>query len=85
MQPDILVLDEPTTFLDPPGQRALTDLLRGLPQSKLVVTHDVEFARSLATRAVFFDKGRIVGNGPTGRIIEQFRWDQNPARQTTGR
>ena len=85
MQPDILVLDEPTTFLDPPGQRALTDLLRGLPQSKLVVTHDVEFARSLATRAVFFDKGRIIGNGPTGRIIEQFHWDQNPATQATGR
>src|SRR5260370_15222821 len=85
MQPDILVLDEPTTFLDPPGQRALTDLLRGLPQSKLIVTHDVEFARSLATRAVFFDRGRIVGNGPTGRIIEQFHWDQNPARQATSR
>jgi ABC-type cobalt transport system, ATPase component len=85
MQPEILVLDEPTTFLDPPGQRALTDLLRGLPQSKLVVTHDVEFARSLATRAVFFDKGRIIGNGPTGRIIEQFHWDQNPATHATGR
>jgi cobalt/nickel transport system ATP-binding protein len=85
MQPDILVLDEPTTFLDPPGQRALTDLLRSLPQSKLVVTHDVEFARSLATRAVFFERGRIAGNGPANRIIEQFHWDQNPATQATGR
>ncbi len=54
MDPEVLVLDEPTTFLDPPGQRALTALLRDLPQSKLIVTHDVEFARSLASRAVFF-------------------------------
>jgi len=76
MAPEILVLDEPTTFLDPPGQRVLTALLRELPQSKLIVTHDVEFARSLATRAVFFEKGRIVGEGPAGRIIEQFQWDQ---------
>ena len=74
MDPEVLVLDEPTTFLDPPGQRALTALLRDLPQSKLIVTHDVEFARSLASRAVFFEKGRIVGDGPTDRIIEQFRW-----------
>ena len=85
MQPDVLVLDEPTTFLDPPGQRALTALLRSLPQSKLVVTHDVEFARSLATRAVFFDKGRIIGNGPADRIIEQFNWDQKHATQVSGR
>jgi cobalt/nickel transport system ATP-binding protein len=85
MQPDVLVLDEPTTFLDPPGQRALTALLRSLPQSKLVVTHDVEFARSLATRAVFFDKGRIIGNGPADRIIEQFNWDQKHATRVSGR
>jgi cobalt/nickel transport system ATP-binding protein len=76
MDPEILVLDEPTTFLDPPGQRALTTLLRELPQSKLIVTHDVEFARSLATRAVFFEKGRITGEGTADRIIEQFQWDQ---------
>ena len=76
MAPEILVLDEPTTFLDPPGQRALTTLLRELPQSKLIVTHDVEFARSLATRAVFFQKGRIAGEGAADRIIEQFQWER---------
>jgi cobalt/nickel transport system ATP-binding protein len=85
MQPDVLVLDEPTTFLDPPGQHSLTKLLQGLPQSKLVVTHDVEFARSLATRAVFFEKGRIVGNGPADRIIEQYHWDQKRTTQVGGR
>jgi cobalt/nickel transport system ATP-binding protein len=85
MEPKVLVLDEPTTFLDPPGQRALTALLRELPQSKLVVTHDIQFARSLATRAVFFEKGRIIGDGPADRIIEQFHWDQKSTTGVSGR
>jgi cobalt/nickel transport system ATP-binding protein len=76
MEPEILILDEPTTFLDPPGQRALTKLLRELPQAKLIVTHDVELARSLAPKAVFFVKGRIAGAGATERVIEQFQWSQ---------
>jgi cobalt/nickel transport system ATP-binding protein len=82
MEPEVLVLDEPTTFLDPPGQRSLTALLRELPQSKLIVTHDPEFARALAARAVFFEKGRIAGHGPTGLVIEQFRWTQEEYNKT---
>jgi cobalt/nickel transport system ATP-binding protein len=74
MQPEILVLDEPTTFLDPPGQRELAKLLGGLPQAKLLVTHDVEFARALATRAVFFDRGRVAGEGSVEEIIQRFDW-----------
>jgi cobalt/nickel transport system ATP-binding protein len=74
MEPEILVLDEPTTFLDPPGQRELAKLLRGLPQAKLLVTHDVEFARSLATRAVFFERGRVAGEGSVDEIIRRFDW-----------
>src|ERR1019366_950698 len=38
VEPDILVLDEPTTFLDPPGQRALAQLLSALPQAKILIT-----------------------------------------------
>ena len=75
MQPDILVLDEPTTFLDPPGWRDLVRLLRGLPQAKLLITHDLAFARALATRAVFFEKGRIAGEGSVADVARQFGWD----------
>lgn len=75
MQPDILVLDEPTTFLDPPGRRALLEVLRGLPQAKLIVTHDVWFARMLAQRAVFFQHGRIAGAGTLDEVLAEFHWD----------
>lgn len=70
----LLVLDEPTTFLDPPGRRALTDLLAGLPQTKILVANDIAFARALADEAVFFENGRIVARGPIGAIIERFDW-----------
>lgn len=74
MDPEILVLDEPTTSLDPPGQRDLIALLRTLPQSKILVTHDAGFARALASRAVFFERGKVIGEGPIGEIVERFHW-----------
>lgn len=74
MAPEILVLDEPTTFLDPPAQRDLADLLRTLPQARLIVTHDAAFACAVATRAVFFERGRIAGQGPVREIMERFEW-----------
>lgn len=78
-QPDLLILDEPTTFLDPPAARSLAHLLNTLPQTKLLVTHDVAFARALATRAVFFDRGRAVASGPFDEIVSRFDWDFPPA------
>lgn len=74
MDPAILVLDEPTTFLDPPGQRDLIDLLKRLPQAKIVITHDIAFARILTTRAVFFQNGRVAGEGTTEEIVRRFQW-----------
>lgn len=74
MDPEILVLDEPTTYLDPPGQKELLRLLRGLPQAKLIVTHDVNFARALATRAVFFESGRIAATGSVAELVARYCW-----------
>ena len=82
MEPEILVLDEPTTFLDPPGQRDLADLLASLPQAKILVTHDVEFAQALASRAVFFEHGRVAGEGSVDEIIRRFDWHSR-FRQST--
>ena len=74
MNPSVLVLDEPTTFLDPPGQRDLLAILKSLPQAKILVTHDVHFAQALDARAVFFEKGTIVGAGTLSDIVERFTW-----------
>jgi cobalt/nickel transport system ATP-binding protein len=73
-EPEILALDEPTTFLDPPGQRALAELLAGLPQAKVIVTHNIPFALALCPRAVFFEKGLIAADGPISEIVERFAW-----------
>ncbi|MCX6625143.1 MAG: ABC transporter ATP-binding protein [Acidobacteria bacterium] len=75
MQPDVLILDEPTTFLDPPNQRDLLHLLSELPQAKILVTHDTQFARALATRAVFFERGQVRGAGSIDDLIHQFHWN----------
>ncbi len=81
MDPEILILDEPTTFLDPPGQQSLLALLRELPQAKIVVSHNTAFALALAGRAVFFRNGKIVGDGPGAEIVQRFEWCP---RQTSG-
>jgi cobalt/nickel transport system ATP-binding protein len=85
MDPEILVLDEPTTFLDPPGQNALLEILEQLPQAKILVTHDVDCARALASRAVFFEKGKIIGQGPVPEVITRFNWDRTALQRTAGR
>jgi cobalt/nickel transport system ATP-binding protein len=75
MEPEVLVLDEPTTFLDPPAQRELVGLLAGLPQAKIIVTHDVRLAGALCSRAAFFDAGKIVAEGTVADVVRQFKWD----------
>lgn len=80
LDPDLLILDEPTTFLDPPGQRALAQLLGGLPQAKILVTHDIPFAEAICTRAVFFNTGAIVAEGAVAELVERFDWKFTPRR-----
>ena len=63
MRPDLLVLDEPTAGLDPRGRRELIGLLRSLPQTLLIATHDLDMARQVASRLVVLDNGRVVADG----------------------
>jgi cobalt/nickel transport system ATP-binding protein len=69
MEPAILALDEPTASLDPRARRRLIDLLRELPQTMIVSTHDIALARELLPRTVVMDEGVIVADGETQAIL----------------
>jgi len=67
--PSILVLDEPTSSLDPRGRRELKELLRRIPITKLIATHDLELVVELCSRVVVLDAGAIVAEGPTVELL----------------
>ena len=75
MNPELLLLDEPTTSLDPPGQRSLVQLLKSLKQPMIIATHDIHFARALSRRAIFLQAGKVVADGPIENIVKQFSWN----------
>lgn len=70
MQPEVLVLDEPTAGLDPRARRALIRLLDELPLTMLVSTHDLHMVKELFTRMVIMDHGRVVADGLTADLLE---------------
>lgn len=67
--PEILVLDEPTSDLDPRGRREFKALLREIPATKLIATHDLEFAVEMCSRAIVLDAGRIIADGPLRQVL----------------
>ncbi|AFY66593.1 energy-coupling factor ABC transporter ATP-binding protein [Geitlerinema sp. PCC 7407] len=69
MQPQVLVLDEPTAQLDPRSRRQLIQLLRQLPLTQVVATHDLDMALELCDRTVVLSRGHIVYDGPTEAIM----------------
>jgi len=69
MNPEILVLDEPTAGLDPRARRGLINLLRELPQTMLVSTHDIRMVAELLPRTVVMDQGAVVADGLTAAIL----------------
>jgi cobalt/nickel transport system ATP-binding protein len=68
-EPSILVLDEPTSSLDPKGRRELKELLRGIPLTKLIATHDLELVVELCPRVILLDGGAVVAQGPTVALL----------------
>jgi cobalt/nickel transport system ATP-binding protein len=68
-EPELLVLDEPSSNLDPASRRELADIVRSLDVSLLMVTHDLLYAFELCPRSVVIDDGVIVADGPTQQIL----------------
>ncbi len=69
MNPEILVLDEPSAGLDPRARRSLINLLREMELTMLVSTHDMRMVAELFPRTVVMDGGKIVADGLTGNIL----------------
>ena len=67
--PKILALDEPTRGLDPRGRRQLKEILQSINATKLIATHDLELVAEICTRSIVVDKGSIVADGPTMKIL----------------
>ena len=70
MDPQVLVLDEPSAGLDPRARRTLINLLRELPITMLVSTHDMKLVQELFPRTIVMDEGQIVADGRTNDILE---------------
>jgi len=64
-KPSVLVLDEPSSDLDPRGRREFKALLQSLPGAKIIATHDLELVVDLCSRVLILDEGRLVAEGPT--------------------
>ena len=69
MNPEILVIDEPTSNLDPGSKWSLIELLRGLEITKIVASHDLELVQALCHRAIVLDRGVIIADGATSHIL----------------
>jgi cobalt/nickel transport system ATP-binding protein len=69
MQPQVLLLDEPSSHLDPRGRRDLNRLLGDLPGTKVIATHDLEMVLELCPRAVILDRGRVAADGLSSNLL----------------
>jgi cobalt/nickel transport system ATP-binding protein len=69
MEPEILVLDEPTSNLDPASRRELAAALKSLDTTQLIVTHDLPFAYQMCERSIILDAGTVIAVAPTRQIL----------------
>jgi len=70
MSPDILVMDEPTSSLDPMSRARLIELLKTFHHTKIIATHDLDMAMDLCERAIVLHQGRITGDGPIMKLLQ---------------
>jgi cobalt/nickel transport system ATP-binding protein len=69
MSPDILVMDEPTSNLDPKARRKLIELLKGFEHTKIIATHDLDMALDLCERTIIIKEGIVVADGKSESIL----------------
>ncbi len=69
MSPDILVMDEPTSNLDPRARRRLIELLKSFTHTKIIATHDLDMALDLCERTIIIKEGKIAADGKSADIL----------------
>lgn len=69
MRPSVLLLDEPSMFLDPRGRRELIAVIRALPGTKLIATHDLDLVLDTCPRVLVLDAGRLAADGPAEKLL----------------
>ncbi|MCH9719674.1 MAG: energy-coupling factor ABC transporter ATP-binding protein [Actinomycetia bacterium] len=69
MDPELLVLDEPSSNMDPTSRRELADILLSSGRTLAMVTHDLPYAAQICPRAVILNEGRIKADGPTLQLL----------------
>ncbi len=69
MRPEVLLLDEPSMFLDPRGRRELIALLKGVGGTKLIASHDLELILATCRRVLVLDAGKVVADGETAGVL----------------
>lgn len=68
-RPDVLVMDEPSSNLDPRGRRRLMDLLRSFEHTRIIATHDLEMVVELCPRVIVLDHGQVMADGAAVEIL----------------
>ncbi len=71
LEPDVLVMDEPTSNLDPLARRRLIRLLKTFGHTKIIATHDLDFALELCGRTIVMHNGGVAADGPTAEVFRQ--------------
>jgi cobalt/nickel transport system ATP-binding protein len=69
LEPDLLLIDEPTSFLDPKARRRLIGILSSLPHTMIIATHDLDMALDLCRRVILLNGGRIRADADAGEIL----------------
>ena len=69
MEPETILMDEPSTALDPVNRRTVINTIRALPQTKLIAYHDLDMILDTCQRVILLSRGRIVADGPAEEIL----------------
>lgn len=69
MEPEVILMDEPSTALDPVNRRTVINIINQLPQTKLIASHDLDMILDTCQRVILLSHGQIVADGPTEAIL----------------